>query len=160
MTLERWPKPAPERYLALFRKIGEPWLWLSRLLFSEDELTAVIHHPDVAICLVQQDGQPVGFIELDFREAKQCEIGFLGLIPELNGQGHGRWLMNVTLTKAWRPDVQRVWLHTCTLDSPRALPYYCAAGFTAFKREVSINPDPRLTGHLPKTAGPHIPIIS
>jgi hypothetical protein len=37
--------------------------------------------------------------------------------------------------EAWRFGAARVWLHTCTLDSPRALPNYLARGFQAFKEE-------------------------
>lgn len=159
LSIKAWTKPTPENYLALFRKVGERWLWLSRLLMNEAELTATIQHPDIEIFLVEQDGESVGFIELDFREPEQCEIGFFGLIPELNGQGHGRWLMAETLTVAWRDGINRVWLHTCTLDSPHALGFYMNSGFVAFKREIWSNPDPRLTGHLPMDAGQHIPII-
>lgn len=160
LSVKAWKQPDPDAYLTLFRKVGEPWLWQSRLLMSTEELTAAIRHPDVEIFLVQQDERHVGFIELDFREAGQCEIGFFGLIPELNGQGHGRWLMAETLTKAWREGIKRVWLHTCTLDSPRAMIFYLNSGFVAYKREIGIGPDQRLTGVLPMDAGPHIPIIS
>ena len=60
-----------------------------------------------------------------------AEIRFLGLVPELAGKGHGRWLMAQTLALAWRKDVSRVWVHTCTLDHPAALTFYLAQGFTA-----------------------------
>lgn len=160
LSLEPWTDADPSDYLALFRKVGQRWLWLSRLLISEEELSAIIHHPEVELFLVRRDRENVGFIELNFRQAGQCEIGFFGLVPELNGQGHGRWLMAETLTRAWREGVERVWLHTCTLDSPRALGFYQNSGFVAFKREVGMGPDPRLTGDLPMDAGPHIPIIS
>ena len=31
-------------------------------------------------------------LELDFRQAGEGELSFVGLVPELSGQGHGRWL--------------------------------------------------------------------
>jgi hypothetical protein len=38
--------------------------------------------------------------------------------------------------EAWALGPNRVWLHTCTLDSPRALPNYKARGFEAFRTET------------------------
>ena len=66
--------------------------------------------------------------------AGECELAFLGLVPELAGQGHGRWLFAEALRLAWREGVDRVHVHTCTLDHPAALAAYRRAGFTAFKR--------------------------
>ncbi|MBN9269844.1 MAG: cytochrome c oxidase assembly protein, partial [Mesorhizobium sp.] len=43
------------------------------------------------------------------------------VVPELAGKGHGRWLMSEALTRAWRADVRRVTVNTCTLDHPAAL---------------------------------------
>ncbi|MEP2988742.1 MAG: GNAT family N-acetyltransferase [Parasphingorhabdus sp.] len=160
LSIVEWQNPEPEEYLKLFRAVGERWLWLSRLLMNVEELTTILHHDQNHVFQICSEGNPVGLLELDFGETSQCEIGFFGLIPSFNGKGHGSWLMAETLNRAWRPNVNRVWLHTCTLDSPFALGFYHKSGFKAFKREVSMGRDPRLLGLLPKTAGPHIPIIS
>jgi len=160
LHLESWPSPDARDYCALFRSVGEPWLWISRLLMEQDALTAILHDPAVEISIVRDGEQPVGFIELDFRQPGECEIAFFGLIPEQNGKGHGRWLMNQALDRAWRDGVSRVWLHTCTQDSPRALPFYKRCGFRVFRQQTGQMKDPRLTGHLPSTAAPHVPILS
>lgn len=160
LVLASWPNPSVAEYCALFRKVGEPWMWISRLLMEQDELKAILHDPAVEISTVCDGEQPVGFIELDFREPGQCEIAFFGLIPEQNGKGHGRWMMNQALGKAWRDGIERVWLHTCTQDSPRALPFYQRCGFRIFKQQTGVMMDPRLTGHMPETAAPHVPILS
>jgi GNAT superfamily N-acetyltransferase len=160
LTAECWLQPSCDDYRALFRKVGEPWLWISRLLMSEDELQAILHDPAVEILIVRDGKQPVGFVELDFRTAGECEIAFFGLIPEQNGKGNGRWMMNLALDKAWRKGISRVWLHSCTQDSPRALPFYQRCGFRIFRQQTGRMADPRLTGHLPRTAAPHVPILS
>lgn len=160
LTLESWPNPPVADYCALFRKVGEPWLWISRLLMDADELKPILDDPAVEISIVRDGEEPVGFIELDFRVPGQCEIAFFGLVPAMNGKGHGRWMMNQALELAWRDDIERVWLHTCTQDSPRALPFYQQCGFRIFRQQIDMMEDPRLTGHLPETAAPHIPIFS
>ncbi|ATW04664.1 GNAT family N-acetyltransferase [Sphingorhabdus sp. YGSMI21] len=159
LELTSWPDPAVEDYRALFRKVGEPWMWISRLLMDESELKAIIEDPAVEISIIRDSEAPVGFIELDFRVAGQCEIAFFGLVPEMNGKGHGRWMMNQALNMAWRDGIERVWLHSCTQDSPRALPFYRQCGFRIFRQQTDIMEDPRLTGHLPESAAPHVPIL-
>ena len=160
LSIQAWAEPDSDEYLELFRAVGERWLWLSRLLLDKVELAAILGDERNELFKINDGLDVVGLIELDFRQPGQCEVGFLGLVPSYNGQGHGGWLMAQTLARAWRPVIDRVWLHTCTLDSPAALGFYRKAGFRAYKREVSMNKDPRLLGLLPDTAGPHIPIIS
>lgn len=161
LRLERWEAPALEKYRLLYRRVGEPWLWFSRLVMADEELAAIIHNPDVMIWAVtDRRGIEVGILELDFREAGQCELAFFGLIPALNGKGHGRWLMAMALQAAWaRKGVERLWVHTCTLDAPGALGFYIKSGFKPYQRQLETFPDPRLTGHLPREAAPQIPII-
>jgi GNAT superfamily N-acetyltransferase len=160
LRLDRWRTPAPARYRALFRRIGEPWLWFSRLVMEEEALTRIIHDPAVEIFAVSDArGIEIGMLELDFRSAGQCEIAYFGLVPELNGKGEGRWLMGHALGLAWRPGIDRVWVHTCTLDSPRALGFYIAQGFVPYARAVETFADPRLAGLLPRTAAPQIPLL-
>lgn len=158
--LVRWRTPATDAYRALFRRIGAPWLWFSRLALTEDELRAIIHDPAVEIfAAVDRAGVETGLLELDFRRPGACEIAFLGLIPELAGKGHGRWLMHHALAAGWRAGVDRLWVHTCTLDHPSALDFYRRAGFTPFAHAVETFADPRIVGVLPRNAAPHIPLI-
>ena len=98
-------------------------------------------------------------LELDFREAGQCEIAFVGLVPELSGQGHGRWLLAEAVHRAWRDGVTRVHVHTCTLDHPAALAAYRRAGFVPVKRAIERFTDPRLTGVLPPDSAPQVPLL-
>lgn len=160
LRLVRWNAPAPDTYRALFARIGAPWLWFSRLIMDTERLTAIIHDPQVEIyAAIDPRGIEIGILELDFRQAATCELSFFGLVPELAGQGHGRWLMAHALMRGWRPDVNRLWVHTCTLDHPRALGFYRASGFTPYSRAVETFADPRVTGHLPRDAAPHVPLI-
>jgi len=160
LQLVRWPAPTPARYRALFRRIGEPWLWFSRLVMSDAELGGIIAEEAVEIFAVtDRRGIEVGFLEMDFGERGTAELSFFGVVPELTGRGHGRWLMDRTLALAWRPGIARVWVHTCTLDHPAALGFYRAQGFTPFATAVEMFADPRLAGVLPRDAAPHVPLL-
>ena len=160
LTLERWRGPPLERYRALFRRVGEPWLWFSRLVQPDSDVRALLADDRVRVFAVRdRDGAAAGLIELDGRAAGECELRFIGLVPELAGRGHGRWLLAEALRLAWTSGVGRVWLKTCTLDHPAALPAYRRAGFRAVAREVQVFTDPRVTGHLPRSSAPQIPIV-
>jgi GNAT superfamily N-acetyltransferase len=156
LSMTRWDAVDPARYRVLFRTVGARWLWFSRLAMSDAQLLAragEVHEVRDA------DGHAAGMLELDFRTDGVCKILFLGLVPALAGQGHGRWLFAETLNRAWAPGVAQVTVHTCTLDHPAALPAYLRAGFVACGRAFESFPDPRLTGLLPRDAAPQLPLL-
>ena len=148
-----------DAYRALFRKIGAPWLWFSRLAISDSELEAIIANPQVELFEVTAVEAVVGMLELDFRVAGECEIAFIGLVPNLTGEGHGRWLLAEAVHRAWREGVARLHVHTCTLDHPAALAAYRRAGFTPYKRAIERFTDPRLAGTLPTDSAPQVPLF-
>lgn len=153
-------RPAPDDYRRLFRRVGERWLWFSRLIMDDASLEAILNDPGVELfAVVDEAGAEAGMLELDFREAGDCELAFVGLVPELAGQGHGRWLLAEAVARAWRPDVARVHVHTCSLDHPAALAAYRRAGFTPYKRAVERFADPRLLGILPPGCAPQVPLL-
>lgn len=148
-----------ERYIAIYRRLGERWMWFSRLVRPRAEVAAIIGHAAVETYAAVRDGRDVGVLELDFRVAGDGEIGFFGLAEEAVGRGAGRWMMNRALEKAWARPIGRFWVHTCTLDHPAALEFYQRSGFVAFRRSVEVADDPRIAGQMPRTAAPHHPVI-
>ena len=160
LQLRRVASPTAEQYRALFRRVGSPWLWFSRLVMADDELEAIIRHPRVELFEVAAVEAVVGMVELDFRTEGECELAFVGLVPGLTGQGHGKWLLAEAVTRAWAGDgVSRVHVHTCSLDHPAALAAYRRAGFTPYKRAIERFPDPRLLGILPLDCAPQVPVL-
>jgi GNAT superfamily N-acetyltransferase len=160
LKLVRWHTADAAKYRTLFARVGAPWLWFSRLILDDNALLAIIGAPQVEVYAVTDpSGIEVGILELDFREAGQAEIAFFGLVPELSGKGFGRWLMAETLARAWRKDVIRVWVHTCTLDAPGALGFYRAQGFVPYQRQIETFADPRLKGALSSESAPQVPML-
>ncbi|MGN6848071.1 MAG: GNAT family N-acetyltransferase [Sphingomicrobium sp.] len=160
LRLRRIKQPSLADYRDLFRRVGASWLWFSRLTMTDEALGAIIQHPSVELFKVEDEsGRDAGMLELDFREGGQCELAFVGLIPELSGKGHGRWLLADAVDRAWREGITRVHVHTCSLDHPAALAAYRRAGFTPYKRAIERFPDPRLLGILPKNCAPQVPLL-
>ena len=146
-------------YRALFRKIGAKWLWFSRLYMADDKLTAILNDPNVEAWVIRDGAEDIGMLELDFSEPGQCELVFLGLVEGTTGKGLGRVIMSRATEHAFAKPIERFWVHTCTFDHPSALNFYIRSGFVPYAFQVEVQADPRLTGHLPADAAPHIPLI-
>ena len=158
-TLRRVEMPPLDWFRDLYRRVGEEWLWISKIRMPDAELAAIIQSPLMEIYALAHEGRDEGLLELDFREPGQCEFVSFGLTEKLVGIGAGRWLMNRALELAWSRPVTRVWLHTRTLDHPAALAFYQRSGFRPFRRQVEISDDPRLDGTAPRSAARHVPMI-
>jgi GNAT superfamily N-acetyltransferase len=158
-SLERLTAPDLAAYRALFRAVGEPWLWFSRLSMTDAQLSAVLDDPLNEVYVLQTGGDAKGLLELDRRTPPDVEIGFLGVTPDLVGAGTGAAMMGFALERARVLAAPRVVLHTCSLDHPRALSFYLRLGFRPYKRAIEVADDPRLAGLLPLTAAPHVPVI-
>jgi GNAT superfamily N-acetyltransferase len=158
-ALERLDASQLDRYRALFRRIGEPYLWFSRLLLNDDQLRAVLGDDAVEAYALRHDGEDAGILELDFRTERECELTFFGLVDSLVGTRAGRWLMNRAMERAWSRPISRMWVHTCSLDHPKAVPFYMRSGFRPFKWQIEVFEDPRIAGLLPRSAAPNVPIL-
>lgn len=159
LSLERLAAPEAARYLAIFRTLGERWMWSSRLVMPRPELEATLGDQLVqAFALVGPEGD-CGLLELDFRKAPACELGFFGVFEPLTGTGAARWMMNRALELAWRPGVTRLWVHTCHFDHPAALGFYQRSGFRPYRLAIEVEDDPRLKGVMRRDAAPHVPLV-
>jgi GNAT superfamily N-acetyltransferase len=157
--LERLGTGELERYRALFHRVGDEYLWASRLLAPDAELEASLSDERLELYALKVDGRDEGILELDFRVADECELSLFGVSVPLLQTGAGRWLINRGIEIAWSHSIERFWLHTCTLDHPSALAFYRRTGFTPYERKVEIYDDPRYLGVTRADAAPHVPIL-
>jgi GNAT superfamily N-acetyltransferase len=147
-------------YRAAFRAVGQDLMWQSRLIMADEKLRGILANRKIDSFIMKQGDETLGLLELNFESETDCELAFFGLVPGAIGSGHGRMLMDEAIRRAWAKPIKRFWVHTCTFDSPLALPFYIRSGFTPYTRIVEIHDDPRLTGNLPQTASPNVPIIT
>jgi GNAT superfamily N-acetyltransferase len=158
-TLVRLRGADVDRYLAVYRRLGERWMWFARLRIGTDSLRAILEDQAVHAFEVRIDGAPAGLLELDFRSPEGAELAYFGLFDEFVGAGHGRWLMDRALEIAFARPIERLFVHTCNLDHPGAVEFYRRSGFEPYKLAVEIAKDPRITGELPRHAARHVPLF-
>jgi GNAT superfamily N-acetyltransferase len=138
LKLSRIVRPTVDFYRRLYREVGSAFHWVDRLVMPEEELRAIIHDDLVDVFVLTAAEEPVGYSELDRRESGEIELAYFGLFRTATGQGLGKYLLNYTLRAAWSHQPRRVWVHTCDLDHPAALPNYLKAGFQIYD-EVSVD---------------------
>ncbi|MBC8123273.1 MAG: GNAT family N-acetyltransferase [Gemmatimonadaceae bacterium] len=159
LSVRHFPMPDLAWYRKLFWAVGGNWLWFSRLRMDDGQLAAILHDERVDVLALIQGKQAKGLLELDRRRFPDIELAFFGLTEDLFGRGAGRYLMGVAIEKAWSFQPERFHVHTCTNDHPKALNFYIKSGFSPYRQAVEVAPDPRLTGELPCTAAPHVPLL-
>lgn len=159
VTLRRMEDITLDQYSDIYRRVGQEWLWISRLTMNDTDLSAIIHDPKVMLFTLERDGRTQALLELDFRKDNECELAFFGLTKELIGTGSGRYLMNFAINTVWDHPIERFHLNTCTFDSPMALNFYARSGFTAVGRKIDVTDDPRNTKGWDAKIAPQVPII-
>ena len=121
-----------DEYRRLYREVGKQWYWHDRLEWTDDRLAAHLAAPGVAVWELLVEDESAGYFELQRHGDGSVEIVYFGLIPAFIGRGLGGMLLTRAVREAFAMGATRVWLHTCTLDSPNALPSYQARGFAAY----------------------------
>jgi GNAT superfamily N-acetyltransferase len=128
-------------YLSLWRRIGLPVQWDARLHQSDAEIDALLASDEFILFVLRREGSAIGLCEFETREAGIVELTHFGLVPEAQGNGFGRYFLDFALRAIWAEGARRVWLHTDTEDSPRAMPLYRGMGFRQFDQRWLDYPD-------------------
>jgi len=102
--------------------VGRQYGWLDRRSWSDDESHRHLANPAVSIWVMRMQDAPAGYFELRMEPDGSTELAYFGLFVEFIGQGLGKHLLSVAVEQAFGLGARRVWLHTCTLDNPAALP--------------------------------------
>ena len=131
LAVMRCNPPSVSFYRYLYDLVGRDWAWYERLTWSDAKLAATITAPTAHIYVLYVAGVPAGFCELDCERQDEVEIVYFGLATDFQGRGLGSYWIGWTVGRAWSFEPKRVWLHTCTLDHPRALSIYQKVGFRA-----------------------------
>ena len=120
----------------LYSEVGRGFHWTDRLGWDDDAVRRHLADPAVSLWLLTWDAAPAGYFELRDHEDGSVEIAYFGLLPEYVGRGWGGHLLTLAVETAWQRRPARVWLHTCTLDHPAALPNYLRRGFRPVREET------------------------
>ncbi|RZM82969.1 GNAT family N-acetyltransferase [Leptolyngbya iicbica] len=151
--------PSPEFSRFLYTSVGGHWYWRDRLPWTYDQWLAHLNRPELETWVAYLSGTPAGYCELITQPDQRVKIEYFGLLPQFIAQGIGGHLLTCAIERAWELTHQRVWLHTCSLDSQHAYKNYEARGFTRYKTEKTVVLLPAESpGPWPNAAAPAPPI--
>lgn len=124
--------PSPELNRFLYATVGADWSWHERLVWDRERWMLWLDRPEVETWIGYLDGTPAGYFELEAQTGGAVEIVYFGLLPAFIGRGLGPELLDAAVQRAWSLAKGRIWVHTCTLDHPRALVSYQDRGFRVY----------------------------
>ena len=120
-----------------YKNIGKKHKWTDRLVWTEKRWIDYLSDKKVQTYIFKHKDNPAGFFELIFHsEKKEAEIAYFGLLEEYQNKKLGSYLLQEAIKKSFINNVNRVWVHTCTLDHKNALNNYIARGMKIFKTET------------------------
>jgi ribosomal protein S18 acetylase RimI-like enzyme len=122
-----------------YKNIGKNHKWVDRLVWTETQWIDYVSNKNVKTYIFKNKEDLVGFFELMFHlEKQEVEIAYFGLLEEFQNKKLGSHLLTEAIKRSFEYNVNRVWLHTCSLDHRNALNNYIARGMKIFKTEVVI----------------------
>lgn len=135
ISIAQQPDCSIELFRFLYAEVGKNYHWIDRLPWTDEQIAEHLQSAENSIWLMTYEGERAGYFELRQCEDGSCEIAYFGLLGKFIGRGLGKHLLTRATEQAWAGGAKRVWLHTCTLDDPAALPNYLKRGFKPFKTE-------------------------
>ena len=122
-----------------YKNIGKKHKWIDRLVWTETQWVKYVSNKNVKTYIFKKNEELVGFFELlEHTEKKEIEIAYFGLLEEYQNKKLGSYLLSKAIKKSFENKINRVWLHTCSLDHKNALKNYIARGMKIFKTETVI----------------------
>ncbi|MDC1126915.1 GNAT family N-acetyltransferase [Candidatus Pelagibacter sp.] len=120
-----------------YKNIGKKHKWIDRLAWTENQWIDYVSNKNVETYVFKFKTDLAGFFELiSHNEKKEVEIAYLGLLEEFQNKKLGSYLLSEAIQKSFKDNVNRVWVHTCSLDHKNAINNYIARGMKIFKTET------------------------
>jgi len=120
-----------------YKNIGKKHKWIDRLVWTEEQWIDYVSNKNVKTYVFKFRDDLAGFFELIYHsEKKEVEIAYFGLLEEFQNKKLGSYLLSEAIKKSFKESIDRVWVHTCSLDHKNALNNYIARGMKIFKTET------------------------
>ena len=122
-----------------YKNIGKKHKWVDRLVWTEERWISYVSSDKVKTYILNFNDNLAGFFELIFHfEKNEVELAYFGLLQEYRNKKLGSYLLFEAINKSFVKNINRVWVHTCTLDHKNALNNYISRGMKVFKTEKII----------------------
>jgi ribosomal protein S18 acetylase RimI-like enzyme len=136
-------KPTIDFCKFLYKEVGRDFFWRDRLKWSDQDWLNYISNDFFKLYILKKNKELAGYYELLYDpKIPSMEIAYFGIFKEFFGKGIGGYLLTDAILNSYNHSINKVWVHTCTLDHPNALKNYLARGMKVFKTEkIFFNPE-------------------
>ena len=120
-----------------YKNIGKKHKWVDRLIWTENQWIDYASSNKVRTYVLKFKDDLAGFFELIYHEEKkEVEIAYLGILEDYQNKQLGSYILSEAIKESFKIKIDRVWVHTCTLDHRNALKNYITRGMKIFKTET------------------------
>jgi GNAT superfamily N-acetyltransferase len=140
LTVRRLPATEFALGRRLYREVGNDYLWIDRLVWSDRQWLEFYQRPGIELWVGESGVDLAGYFELNAAADGSTELAYFGLLPSVIGRGLGGLLLTAAIRRAWANGAKRVWVHTSSRDHAGALPNYLARGFRIYHTETKLAP--------------------
>ena len=123
-----------------YKNIGKKHRWTDRLVWSENDWIKYVSSPKVETYTLKIENDFAGYFELiKHINPQEIEIAYFGLLEEYQNKKFGGHFLSEAIKISFsKKEIDRVWVHTCTLDHENAIKNYLSRGMKIYKTESLI----------------------
>jgi len=120
-----------------YKQIGKKYQWIDRLNWSDKNWIDYMSNLNLSTYVLKYNDDLAGFFELIYHKNKlEIEIAYFGILEEYFGKKLGGYMLSEAIKKSFNYNINRVWVHTCSLDHKHALNNYLSRGMKIYNRET------------------------
>ena len=119
-----------------YKNVGLEHYWRDRLIWPDKEWQRYVSNKNLETWIMKVNEKFAGFYEQEYHPLKnEVELINMGLLKEYRGKGLGSKLLQHSVQQSFKTKINRIWVHTCSLDHKHALQNYKSKSFKIFKEE-------------------------
>ena len=120
-----------------YKQIGKKHRWIDRLSWTDQNWINYLNNKDVKTYIFKYKNELAGYFEQIYdKDKNEYEIAYFGILEEYRDKHFGGYLLSCAISVSLKKKVNRVWVHTCSLDHKNALKNYISRGMKIYKTET------------------------
>ena len=120
-----------------YKQIGRNHKWNERLVWDDKKWIDYVSNPSVFTFVLKDNENIAGFFELvHHKDKSEVEIAYFGLLKNYMDKKLGGYMLTEAIKLSFSYHVNRVWVHTCSLDHKNALKNYLSRGMKIYNTET------------------------
>ncbi len=119
-----------------YKQIGKKHRWIDRLAWEDEKWMKYLNNSNIKTFILKEKDDLIGYFEQIYNKNKSnCEIAYFGILENFFGKKYGGYLLSEAIKISLDQNINKLWVHTCSLDHKNALKNYLSRGMKIYKSE-------------------------